>query len=135
MISAVDSSLILDVVIDDPAFADASEECLRDASVHGQLVACECVLAEIWPAFSGDDEFEEFLADWQIQFSASSAQSAKLAGRLFGRYLDRGGKQGRVAADFLIGAHAQCHADRLLARDRGYLRDYFSELVVVDPSA
>ena len=44
------------------------------------------------------------------------------------------GKQGRVLADFLIGAHAQTHADRLLARDRDYLRDYFEGLLVVDPA-
>jgi hypothetical protein len=54
-----------------------------------------------------------------------------LAGRYFARYLARGGRAGRVVADFLIGAHAQIHADRFLARDRGYLRDYFTRLRVL----
>jgi predicted nucleic acid-binding protein len=39
----------------------------------------------------------------------------------------------RVIADFLIGAHARCLADRILARDRGYYRDYFKGLRLLVP--
>jgi predicted nucleic acid-binding protein len=54
---------------------------------------------------------------------------------MFRVYLDRGGKRGRVVPDFLIAAHAQQLAGRLLARDRGYYRDYFKQLDLWDPSA
>ncbi|MBT3341592.1 MAG: type II toxin-antitoxin system VapC family toxin [Gemmatimonadetes bacterium] len=134
MISAVDSSVILDVLSDDPDHATASERLLRETASKGQLVICECVLAEIYPALGDAAVCEQLLADWQIDFVASSRQSATVAGAHFARHLARGGRQGRVVADFLIAAHAQTHADRLLARDRGYLRDYFDDLVVVDPS-
>ena len=134
MISAVDSSVVLDVVTDDPKFASSSEALLRRASAEGQLVLCECVLAEIHPAFSDRETFQEFLTDWQFEFVPSCRDSAMLAGRHFGAYLERGGKQGRIIADFLIGAHAATHADRLVARDRGYLRDYFADLVLLDPT-
>ena len=135
MISAVDSSVILDVVTADPRHADEAERVLRRASREGQIIVCECVLAEIHPAFDDPDSFEEFLTDWQVEFVPSSRQSAILAGRHFSAYLERGGARRRIVADFLIGAHAQTLADRLVARDRGYLRDYFSGLLLLDPSS
>lgn len=49
-------------------------------------------------------------------------------------YRASGGPRERVAADFLVGAHAQEHAERLLTRDRGFHRAAFSGLVIVDPS-
>jgi predicted nucleic acid-binding protein len=130
MISALDSSVILDVLVDGP-FADNSESLLRRAMAEGKLIISECGLAEIAPAFKNEKDFDQFLADWEIQFVPSSFASAMLAGRNFARYLARGGRAGRIVPDFLIGAHAMHHADRLLARNRGYLRDYFSKLKIL----
>ena len=80
MISGVDSSVILDVLSNDPTFADGSERILRQASFQGQLVVCECVLAEIYPAVGNQTRFDEFLIDWQLDFIPSSRESAALAG-------------------------------------------------------
>lgn len=134
MRTAVDSSVLLDVVVNDPRFSPASEAALRAAMALGVLVLGECVLAEIRPAFRAGD-IEQFLEDWMIEFTPSSQESALLAGEMFARYLSRRprGKASRVVPDFLIGAHASTHADRLLARDRGYYRDYFKDLVLVEP--
>jgi predicted nucleic acid-binding protein len=131
MISALDSSIVLDVLTDSPRFSESSEALLRRATAEGKLVIGECVLAEIAPVFDDGNALREFLADWQIEFVPSSLESAILAGGNFAKYLLRGGRAGRIVADFLIGAHAVFHADRLLARDRGYLGDYFSELTVL----
>ncbi len=135
MISAVDSSVILDVLTDSRAFAESSVSSLRRGAQEGRLVVCECVLAEIYPAIGESSRFREFLADWQLEFAPSDAESAILAGEIFARSLRRGRGKGRVLADFLIGAHALVHADRLIARDRGFFRVDFSTLVVWDPSA
>ena len=56
-----------------------------------------------------------------------------LAGQLFRQYRANGGPREHLIPDFLIGAHAQVQAQRLAARDRGYLRRYFPNLVLVQP--
>lgn len=132
MKTALDSSVILDVLTDDPNWGDASEKALKQAYAEGQLLIGECVLAEISPALKESD-LEAFLADWKIQFQPSTLESARLAGRMFRTYLQRRAEFRRVLPDFLIGAHAAIHTKRLLARDRGYYRDYFEGLIVIEP--
>jgi predicted nucleic acid-binding protein len=133
VITAVDSSVLLDVLLGDAVHGAASEAALHRASTEGVLILGETVLEEIVPVLPGA-EAPRWLADWQLKFVPSSQESALLAGEMFRAYLARGGKRGRVLADFLIGAHASVHAQRLLARDRGFFRDYFKQLTVLDPS-
>lgn len=133
MKTALDTSVILDVVTNDTKWADVSEAALAEAFAQGSLVIGECVLAEITPAFKADD-LERFLKEWRILYLSTSRSSAMVAGRMYQRYLIRSGKVKRVLPDFLIGAHALEHTGRLLARDRGYYQDYFKGLEVIDPS-
>ena len=134
MITSVDTSVILDVLVGDPQFGSVSETALRRAQAEGKMVVCECVVAEVFPALDDTDRFKEFLADWHLEYSPMDIESSMLAGQFFSAYLSRGGKIKRIAPDFLIGAQAAESADRLLARDRGYLRDYFLSLEIWDPT-
>ncbi len=134
MTTAVDTSVLLDLLTDDATHGTASETALRNSRAEGRLVVCECVLAELRPALSKDSEVQSLLDDLGIDYVACSRESALLAGRHLAKYFQRGGLRGRIVPDFLIAAHAQLHADRLLARDRGFFRDYFSSLKLVDPT-
>jgi predicted nucleic acid-binding protein len=134
MVTAVDTSVLLDVLLNDPQHALASIAALHRAAAEGSLAICDATLAEIVPVLTAED-LPQFLAEWKLTFLPSTQQVAILAGEMFRAYLDRGGKRGRVVPDFLIAAHAQQLADRLLARDRGYYRDYFKQLDLWNPSA
>lgn len=134
MVTAVDTSVLLDVLINDVEHAPVSLNALRKAAVEGSLVICEVVLAEVAPTLPAAD-LPQFLSDWNLTFIPSSQSSAVLAGEMFRTYLQRSGKHGRVVPDFLIAAHARRHADRLLARDRGFYRDYFKDLLLWYPES
>lgn len=135
MISAVDSSVILDIVTADPRHADESEGVPLRASREGQVTACEWRPRRDPSAIRRSGLLRGVPHRLAGGVPAISRQSAILADRHFAAYLQRGGARRRIVADFLIGAHAQTLADRLVARDRGYLRDYFSGLKLLDPSS
>ena len=52
MVTAIDTSVLLDVLLDDPRHAPASIAAWRRASVEGSLILCEIVLAEIAPTLA-----------------------------------------------------------------------------------
>lgn len=137
MITAVDTSVLLDLLLHDPAFGARSEEALRKASQDGALVICETVYAELAGLFPGQAALETFLKETGLQLKPSSPDILWKAGELWRRFClhrpRRGGMARRIIADFLIGAHAMRQADRLLTRDRGFYRRIFAGLRLVSP--
>jgi hypothetical protein len=135
MITAVDTSVLLDVLTADPTHGGRSREALREAFAAGALVACEVVWAEVRAQFSADEDCRDVMARLGIRYDPLSEETALLAGRLWQQQRARTrDARPRVIADFLIGGHASSEADALLTRDRGFYRDYFADLRVIDPS-
>ena len=135
MITAVDTSVLIDVFGADARFGAASAAALRRCLNEGAVVACMVVWSEIRVAFASDDACQRAMGVVGIAFSATLEPSATLAGAICKKYRAAGGKRDRVIADFLIGAHAATQCDRLLTRDRGYYKKYFTGLVVLEPTA
>jgi len=134
MTPAVDTSFLLDILTNDLRHASNSEAALADARASGRLVISESVVAELRPALDSDQQLAAFMHDLSLEFLPTTLESAILAGSIYASYLKNRGPSRRVLPDFLIAAHARTNADRLLARDRGYYREYFRDLSLMDPS-
>lgn len=134
MITAVDSSVLLDVLLDDPGHRSASLAALRAARAEGPLVACPVVWAEVFAAAHAAPALGARLSAAGISFDPFDEPCARKAGELWASYRAFGGRRGRLIPDFLVGAHALTRGARLLTRDRGFYRVYFEGLAVVEPA-
>ncbi len=132
---AVDSSVLLDILTDDPGFAAASGACLEEAISVDEVVVCDAVVAEVQGLLDTRETAMDALAEFGIRFLPTSENAAVRAGHMQRRFRDRGGRRERVVADFLIGAHALLQCQGLITRDAGFFRDYFKGLKVIVPKA
>jgi predicted nucleic acid-binding protein len=130
--TAVDTSVLISIAKGEPD-ATAWVDVLAAALDEGDLVICDVVAAEFFAVLLNEEKFRESLSALAISFSPTSLKSAQLAGTMFKHYRREGGPRDHLLPDFLIGAHAQTHADRLAAVDRGYLRRYFPRLRLLQP--
>ena len=155
MITAVDTNIILDVLIPGEPFGESSKMLLDRHLSKGKLIICEVVFAELAAGFLAEQELKLLLADTGMGLVYSNEKALFLAGSRWAEYAGKGdksrfscGKCGHafqvpcpqckavltkrlhVLGDFLIGAHALVHADCILSRDLGIYKTYFSDLTV-----
>jgi len=131
---AVDSSVLVDLLTDDPLHAEASATALAQAMSEGEVVVCDAVVAEVQTLLDTRETAMDALNEYGIRYLATTQQAAVRAGHMQRRFRDRGGRRERVVADFLIGAHALMQCDALITRDQGFFRDYFKGLRIIVPA-
>lgn len=129
----VDTNLLLDLVTDDPRWAEWSQRQLEAAALRGRLLINDVVYAELSIGFRRIEEVDRVLAGAGLTIAPIPRPALFLAGKVFQRYRAAGGTRTGVLPDFFIGAHAAVEGLTLLTRDARRFRRYFPTLSLITP--
>jgi len=129
----VDTNVTLDVIEDDPQWAQWSQEQLDRAGLNDTLCINAVIYAELSIAYATIEQLEAMLTQARFELVPIPREALFLAGKAFMRYRrSQGGKTG-VLPDFFIGAHAAVAGVPLLTRDARRYKTYFPKLTLISP--
>jgi len=128
----VDSNVLLDVITDDPNWADWSQEQLDIASRDGELVINPVIYAEVSLAYAAVEDLDAGLTAVGVELLEIPRPALFLAAAAFRLYRRRGGTRTSVLPDFFIGAHAAVVGMTLVTRDLRR-RGWFPTVDVIAP--
>ena len=135
MTTAVDANIILDILVGEDTEMDLAAQALRRAELDGHLIISVICYGEIAGNFPSQARADDFFKLIGCSIEGIDRETAFLAGVFFREYRKRGGERTRILPDFLIAAHAQLKADRLLTRDKRFYGSAFSKLKTISPAS
>jgi predicted nucleic acid-binding protein len=129
----VDTNVLVDVVQNDPQWADWSIAQMRAQSSLHALVINPIIYAEISLSFSTLEALDDVVGTLALELREIPRPALFLAAKAYAQYRRRGGSKLQVLPDFFIGAHAAVEGWPLLTRDASRFRTYFPTLEVLSP--
>ena len=132
-LTLVDTNVLLDLVTNDPRWAQWSIRQLDAAALKGKLAVNAVIYSELSVRFGRIESLDAFLRDASLELAEIPRAALFLAGKVFARYRRSGGVRTGVLPDFFIGAHAAVLDLPLLTRDSRRYTTYFPNLMVVAP--
>lgn len=129
----VDTNVLVDVLQNDPQWAEWSLRQLRaQAQVH-ELFVNPVIYAELSLSFQSIEATDTALEGMGLTVEELSRPALFLAGRAFVKYRREGGTRTNVLPDFFIGAQAAVLGCGILTRDGRRYRTYFPRVPLIDP--
>jgi len=129
----VDTNVILDVVQDDPVWAEWSQGQLDTWAVRDELAINAVISAELSIAYARIEELEDTIDTAELRLLEMPREALFLAGKAFLAYRKRGGTRTGVLPDFFIGAHAAVLELPLLTRETARYRTSFPGVALITP--
>src|SRR3989338_6621547 len=129
----VDTNVLIDVLEDDPEWADWSIAQLRAQSKVHPLTINPIIYAELSLAFSKVEALDKAIENLGLAVLELPRPALFLAGKAFAQYRRQGGRANNVLADFFIGAHAAVLGCPLLTRDARRYQTYFHSVKLISP--
>lgn len=129
----VDTSVLVDVLENDPQWADWSIGQLRAQSKVHRLAINPLIYSELSLAFSSFEALDKTIEGLGLALVEVPRPALFLAGKAFVRYRRQGGSKNNVLADFFIGAHAAVSRYPLLTRDTRRYSSYFADVKLIAP--
>ena len=130
----VDSSVLIDILVDDPNWFDWSLAQLEAATLRGPLLINDIVYAETSTRYAAIEDFEAALVIANMTVVPTPRMALFLAGKAFTQYRRAGGIRTGVLSDFFIGAHAAVEKLPLLTRDARRYQSYFPTAIIIAPT-
>ena len=128
----VDTNVLIDVLTDDPLWADWSIAQLEVGSKAG-LVINPVIYAELCFGSPSVDFVDDVIRSFALIYREIPRLGLFRAAQAFGVYRTRKGTKVSVLPDFFIGGHAEATAMPLLTRDTKRLRAYFPGVELISP--
>lgn len=128
----VDSNIILDVVTDDPVWADWSDQAITRHQSAG-LIVNPIIYAELCAGAASSLEVDRTLECLKIGFQEIPRGGLFLASKAFLQYRRQGGTKLSPLPDFFIGGHAEALGLAILTRDTARYQAYFSKVDLIRP--
>jgi predicted nucleic acid-binding protein len=129
----VDTNVLVDVLQDDPQWADWSVAQMRAQARLHALAINPVIYAELSLSFSTLEALDDVVTTLALELREIPRPALFLAAKAFAQYRRRGGSKGQVLPHFFIGAHAAVEGWPLLTRDARRFRTYFPTLEVLAP--